>query len=278
MREIKLENMILTDDHCHLTHNAYKEIIDEVILKAKQAGVKAINCSGVNPETNRESLMLAEKYSDIVKFSAGIYPVDALGVRQDGEGLTAHKGPIDIDSEFEFIKQNKNKIVSIGEVGLDYQWIQDSDLQKKQRENFQKIIEHTEKIKKPILVHTRKAEQDVIDMLMSSKIKTIILHCFEGRKNLIQKTADAGYMFSIPTNIQKNQHFQMIVDMISINQILTETDGPLNDNYGNLIYPWNVSKAIQIIATVNKIPVDEIELQITSNFKKLISIKSDHFN
>ena len=131
-----------------------------------------------------------------------------------------------MDSEFEFIKQHKDKIAAVGEVGLDYHWVKDAELQKKERENFARIIEFVEKLKKPMIVHTRKAEQDCIDMLTSSKLKNVVLHCFEGRKSLIKRAADAGYIFSVPTSIAKSQHFQVLVEIASINQITTETDGP----------------------------------------------------
>ena len=61
--------MILVDDHCHLMHAAYKDKIDEVLDRARKAGVKAIICSGINPPTNKEALELAEKYPDIIRAS-----------------------------------------------------------------------------------------------------------------------------------------------------------------------------------------------------------------
>src|SRR5574341_1821372 len=256
--------MILIDDHCHLMHKAYADL-DKVIENAKKTGVKAIICSGVNPPTNREALEIAKKYP-IVRASLGIYPVDALGIGQDvAEGLTTHKGAIDLDAEFEFIKKNKDKIAAVGEVGLDYHWVKDLEVQKKERENFARIIEFVEKLGKPMIVHTRKAEQDCIDMLTSSKLKTVVLHCFEGRKSLIKKAADAGFIFSIPTNIVKSQHFQVLGEMAQIKQITTETDGPYLSPDGSFPNePANVLESVKKIAEIKKFTPEEVANNIRS--------------
>ena len=86
--------MILVDDHCHLMHASYKNILDKVIERAKQAGVKAIICSGVNPTTNKQALEIAKKY-DFVRASLGIYPIDALGLAEEGSGCERQTEPID---------------------------------------------------------------------------------------------------------------------------------------------------------------------------------------
>jgi TatD DNase family protein len=251
-------------------HKAYTDL-DKAIANARKAGVKAIICSGINPPTNKEALEIAQKYPDIVRASLGIYPVDALGIGQDVEGgLTAHQGAIDLDKEFEFIKQNKDKIAAVGEVGLDYHWVKDPELQKKERENFARIIEFVEKLKKPMVVHTRKAEQDCVDMLTSSNLKRVILHCFEGRKSLIKRAADAGYIFSVPTSIAKSQHFQVLVEMASINQITTETDGPYlspDGSFPNM--PENVKVVVDKIAQIKKFEAEEVANNIWLNFQRI---------
>jgi len=261
--------MILVDDHCHLMHKAYADL-DKVIENAKKAGVKAIICSGVNPPTNREALEIAKKYP-IVRASLGIYPVDALGLPPDVEaGLSQHAGPIDLDSEFDFIKKNKDNMAAVGEVGLDYHWVKDAELQKKERENFARIIEFAEKLGKPIIVHTRKAEQDCVDMLTSSKLKNVILHCFEGRKSLIKRAADAGYIFSVPTSIAKSQHFQVLVEMVNINQITTETDGPYLSPDGSFPnVPENVRIVIEKIAQIKKFEAEEVANNVWMNFQRI---------
>ena len=176
--------MKLVDVHCHLSHKEFDTDLDEVISRAKKEGVKAIVCSGVNPADNIRVLEIAKKY-DMVHASLGAYPIDLLGLVLKNMGLPRQAEPINLDEQFEFFKKNKKDIISIGEVGLDYKF--GSKHKDKQKENFKKILDFTEKFKKPLVIHSRNAEQDVIDVLETSSIKksNVVLHCFEGNKKLI---------------------------------------------------------------------------------------------
>ena len=87
-------SMNLIDIHCHLNHASFKDDLDQVVERARKAGVKAVICSGVNHPTNQEALQLAEKY-DLVKASLGLYPIDLLGLGPDEVGLTRQTEPID---------------------------------------------------------------------------------------------------------------------------------------------------------------------------------------
>ncbi len=258
---------MLVDVHCHLNHELFKKDLDAVIKRSVDKGVKAIVCSGVNHPTNVEILKIAAKY-DVVKCTAGLYPIDLLGLGPDESGITRQTTPIDLDDEFEFIK--KNKFVGIGECGLDYHWSKKEEEHKKQRENFFKIISFAEKLKKPIVIHSRKAEADVISMLESSSLKKVILHCFEGRKHLIEKAIDKGYSFSIPCNIIKLQHFQAVVERAPMQQLLTETDSPwLGPVAGERNEPFNVLGTVQKISEIKKITAEECGNLIFMNYQRM---------
>ena len=258
---------MLVDVHCHLNHELFKKDLDAVIKRSVDKGVKAIVCSGVNHPTNVEILKIAAKY-DVVKCTAGLYPIDLLGLGPDESGITRQTTPIDLDDEFEFIK--KNKFVGIGECGLDYHWSKKEEEHKKQRENFFKIISFAEKLKKPIVIHSRKAEADVISMLESSSLKKVILHCFEGRKHLIEKAIDKGYSFSIPCNIIKLQHFQAVVERAPMQQLLTETDSPwLGPVAVERNEPFNVLGTVQKISEIKKITAEECGNLIFMNYQRM---------
>ena len=258
---------MLVDVHCHLNHELFKKDLNEVIKRSVEKGVKAIICSGVNHPTNVEVLEIAKKY-DVVKCTAGLYPIDLLGLGPDESGITRQTTPIDLDDEFEFIK--KNKFVGIGECGLDYHWSKKEEEHKKQRENFLKIISFAEKLKKPIVIHSRKAEADIIDMLLSSSLKKVMLHCFEGRKHLVGKAIDAGYSFSIPCNIIKLQHFQSVVERAPMQQLLTETDAPwLSPVPGVRNEPFNVLGTVQKISEIKKITAEECGNLIFMNYQRM---------
>ncbi|MEM3127355.1 MAG: TatD family hydrolase [Candidatus Woesearchaeota archaeon] len=257
---------MLVDTHCHLNHADFKQELDKLIEESRKGGVKRIISSGVNSPTNKEVLEIAKRFSDIVRATAGIYPIDALGLGSDEAGLARQVVPIDLEQEFEFIKQNKDNFIAIGECGLDYHWVKDK--KEEMKRNFEKIISFVEKIKKPIVIHSRKAEEDCINMLQSSSIKKVQLHCFWGRKSLVKRGADLGYYFSIPANANRQQHFQMIINLANINQLLTETDAPwLSPIPQTRNEPKNVIFAIREIAKIKKMTEEETINNIWKNYQ-----------
>lgn len=257
--------MILIDDHCHLMHERYKKDLAEVIERSRKAGVRAIICSGVNTPTNREALQIASKH-DIVECSAGFYPLDILGLGADEAGMS-QQGKMNLEEEFEWVKQNKDKIAAIGEAGLDLHWVKDEEVLKQQKENFRKVIEFTEKIKKPIVVHSRRAEKECIEILETSRLKKIVMHSLEANKKLLRQAVDNGYMFSIPTNIVKSPQFQILAEMANITQILTETDGPWLSPDGERNEPKNVLESVKKIAEIKKFTVEETANTIWLNYQ-----------
>jgi len=253
--------MLLVDVHAHLDLKEFDSDLDEVIKRAETAGVKAIISNGLNPESNRKTLELSRKYK-IVKPAFGLYPNDALKLTEK-----------EIESELNFIEKNKDKIAAIGEVGLDYKFCEDKKQQEKQKQIFIKLIELSKKIKKPIIIHSRKAEQDVIDILENSDAKKVVLHCFSGKLKLIKRAAELGYYFSIPTNITHSQHFQKLAELVDINKILTETDAPYLSPYKNRRNESSfITEAIKKIAEIKNISINEIANNIFMNYQNLFFI------
>lgn len=259
---------MLVDIHAHLTHELFKNDLNEVIERAKKVGLKAILVSGINPQDNRKVLELIKKY-DILKASLGIYPIDALGLASDETGLPRHKGIIDLEKEFDFFVKHKNEITAIGEVGLDYKFR--VDYKEQQKQNFQKIIDFTKKINKPLIVHSRMAEFDAFEILESSSIKKskVILHCFQGRKHILKKAADAGYNFSIPPVIVKLQHFQLLTEIAPLSQLLTETDSPWLSPFPGRNEPAFVTESIRKVAEVKKMTEEEVIKIIWLNYQNV---------
>ncbi len=264
--------MNLVDVHCHLNHDKFKIDLDKVLENASRSGVKKIIMSGVNPPTNREVLELARLHPQILRCTLGIYPTDALNLPGGGEpetGLTRGEF-FDVDAELKFIEKNKDLIAGVGEAGLDYKMVKDPVLVQKQKEIFQKVIELCEKIKKPLVIHSRNAEKDCVDMVISSKLKNVVLHCFEGRKSVIKTAADAGLNFSVPAVIARLQHFETLVSMVDINQLLTETDAPwLSPVVGTRKEPANVALTIKKIAALKGLTEDETANNIYMNYQKI---------
>ncbi len=264
-----MRSLRYVDVHCHVNSKLYKDDFEETLIRAQSAGVKSIVLSGVNPEANREVLALCSQYP-ILKASLGIYPIDALGLPCDGTGLPRHEGPIDLEREFEFIRAHLDSVVSIGEVGMDFHWSKKAEEHVLQEENFRRIIRFAISVRKPIVIHSRAAEKECVRVL-GEEIKNheiaVVNHCFSGGKKVIGEAAALGHYFSIPANIVKSEQFQMLVSMVDLNQLLTETDSPwLSPVPGVRNEPANVVESVRMIAEIKGISVEACAQAIWNNY------------
>jgi len=280
--------MKLIDVHAHLEHKRFKKDLDSVVKRFKKAGGKFIITSGVNKSTNREILKISEKY-DSVMLSFGIYPVDALALEmQKGEvsskpeqgsgniaGFVRDLEGFDVDAELKWIEENKDKCVAIGECGLDYNWeeFQSGEARKMQKEVFRKVLKLAKEIDKPVIIHSRKAELDATEILEEEKMKKVVMHCFNGKKSLIKRGVENGWYFSVPPVIKRLEHFKMLVELVPLKQLFTETDAPyLSPVAGERNEPANVAVAIEEIAKIKGMNEKEVGEQIFENAEKLFNI------
>jgi TatD DNase family protein len=253
--------MMLVDVHAHLDFEDYEKDLDSVIANNKSAGVTAIVCNGVHAKSNRRILELAEKY-DIIKPALGIYPVHAADLPEE-----------EFAAELDFI--SKQKIVAIGEVGLDYLKGDDNphgDTRKDlMRERFQKFIDLSMKKDIPLICHSRRAEQEAIGMLERSRAKKVVMHCFMGRKHLVKRIIDNGWSLSIPCILGKLQQLQENVAMAPISQLLTETDAPCMSPFPEIKRnePRFVEGTVRKIAEIKKLDTDEVSNLLYQNYQKL---------
>ena len=262
--------MKLIDIHAHLEHARFNRDLDKVISRFKKAGGKFVINSGVNPETNKKALELSEKF-DVVKVSFGLYPIDALAKEieaGEAEGFLRGIEKFDVDEELEWIEENKDKCVAIGECGLDYNWkdFQTDELREKQKEVFRKILKLAKKINKPVIVHSRKAEADAIEILEELDMKKVVMHCFSGKKALIRRCVENKWFFSVPPVIKRLQHFVTLVGIVPLEKLLTETDAPyLSPVAGKRNEPANVVVTIEEIAKIKGLGKAEVGERIFNN-------------
>lgn len=263
--------MNLIDVHCHLNHALFKDDLPEVLQRAQAVGIKVIIVSGVNTNANLEVLNLAEQYP-IIKASLGIYPIDALGLSEGETGLPRQPQPINLEEEFKFIEKNKNNILSIGEIGMDFHWASKEATGAKQADNFKKIIRFAKRINKPIVIHSRKAEAECIRILgeeIPHKEIQVIMHCFSGKKVLTSQAVALGHYFSIPPNIVKSDQFQTLVKIVPLTQLLTETDSPwLSPLKEQRNEPSFVIETIKKIAEIKQLTKEQVADQIWQNYQK----------
>jgi TatD DNase family protein len=245
------------DTHCHLDFYE-KNLIEEIVKRARKMNVGLIVNNGVNPVSNRKVLDLATKYPEI-RAALGLYPVDALKMIDKR-----------IDSELDFIKKNTEKIIAVGEAGLD---LKESNELERQKIIFQKVIELAIEIDKPLIVHSRKAEKEVIEMLEKNRVKKVVMHCFSGNFKLIQRIAENRWKMTIPTNVKSSEHFQQVIAQMPLGILLCETDSPyLHPDKKENNEPANVIVSYEKIAEIKNLTMKEVEKRIEENFRELFEL------
>jgi TatD DNase family protein len=277
--------MKLVDVHCHLDNEAFSKAhigvssaeqnLDEVLQNAHKVGVKFAFCSGVNPESNRKVMNLAKEHS-LIKACFGLYPIDAVvakfpNLQDDGPRKIE---PFDYKEELKWIEKNFHLCVAIGEVGLDFKMIGGlknlDEIKEEQKKVFEDVLVLAQKLDKPVIVHTRGAELECIEILEKHKMSKVVLHCFGGKKSLIRKAVDNKWFFSVPAVITRLQHFQTLVDIVPIEQLLTETDAPyLAPVAGERSEPKDVAITVKEIAKIKNMEEQEVADQIWKNAEGL---------
>ncbi|MGM5480685.1 MAG: TatD family hydrolase [Nanobdellota archaeon] len=262
--------MRLIDVHAHYDFKPFSEDIDSYVQKAESAGVKVIVSNGTTVTSNRTVLSLAKKHA-IIKPALGLYPSHVAEMSDD-----------EIDREISFIKRSNPS--AIGEVGLDYKVTDDASgkefkelsleqqeqHKQRQKNTFIKFIELANELDIPIIVHSRKAEADAIDLLIRHKAKKVIMHCFMGKKKYVKQIQEQKWFFSIPVVVTKLQQVQDIVATTPLSRLFTETDAPyLGPTPGEANDSSNVSVSISKIAQIKGLTEQETADQIFMNYLRL---------
>lgn len=248
---------MLIDSHCHIDTYSDEKIL-EIIQNARKNEVKIIVQNGVDKSSNRRSLKLAEKFPEI-KVALGIYPIDGLKMSEK-----------EIEEEINHIRKNKNKIIAIGEIGLDLKWSNELEGQKK---IFEKMLDLAKELEKPVIVHCRNAEKETVEILENKKMKKVIMHCFMGQKKLVQRILDNGWIFSIPTNVCYDAQMQEIVKIVPVNRIICETDSPfLEPNRKKNNEPAKVLESYKKIAEIKTIKLEELKGTVKKTFLEIIPL------
>lgn len=247
------------DIHAHIDFKQFEDLKNHV-AQWKKEGMVLIVANGLNKKSNKKVEKIAKKH-DIIRPAYGFHPVDVLEHDND-----------DINQEIQRIK--KSDCVAFGEVGLDYKYAKTTKQQEKQKKIFQNFIELSKQTTKPLIIHSRKAERDVIDMLKKAKHKNAILHCFSGKKKYMQEASDYGLWFSAPSISDRGQQFKDMTKYVPLTQILTETDSPYlspyEEKHNN---PTTVKRTISWLSKIKKESEDTIKKQIIKNAKQVFNIK-----
>jgi TatD DNase family protein len=254
---------MLFDTHVHLNDEQFSDDLDEVIQRAKEAGVEKMVVVGFDRPTIKKAIELVDQY-DFLYASVGWHPVDAIDMTEDDlqwiEKLTAHP-----------------KVVALGEIGLDYHW--DKSPKDVQKEVLRKQIRIAKKVNLPIIIHSREATQDIMEILKEEGADEVggIMHCFSGSVETARECIEMNFYISLggPVTFKNAKKPKEVAAEIPLDKLLIETDCPYlapHPYRGKRNEPALVKLVAQQIAELKEISYEEVARKTTENAQKLFGI------
>ncbi len=200
----------LYDAHIHLSDSEYEDDITRILNSMKNIHIKAC-CVSMDYISSQKTLELGKK-SDLIFPFIGVHPEKA----QDN-----------VQPVFELINKNKEIISGVGEIGLDPTYSNSDEELLKQEQVFRTQLSYAEKFKKPVSIHSRKSLTEVLKILPSYNIPTVLLHWFDGNKKQLKQAMDLECYVSFGPVMVSSKDKQVLLSKTDKNRILVETDGPV---------------------------------------------------
>jgi TatD DNase family protein len=222
--------MKLTDTHCHLYWDKFDEDREAVIQRAVAAGVTRILVPGVAVETSKQAVELAERYEKVYA-AVGVHPTDAETLSETN-----------IHELFRLAEHEK--VIAIGEIGLDYYWVKEEQKRAVQRETLRRQLQFAAEIQKPVVIHMREegdawtgaASQDLLEILTEwrrglpspLRARPGVLHSFNGDLETAQEAIALNFFIGVtgPVTYKSADKKREIIRQLPMTQLLIETDAP----------------------------------------------------
>lgn len=254
----------MIDAHCHLEQDAYKNDLDQVIELYKKEGLKALVSVCADPKDFDRSLEIVEKYKNYVFLCASIHPefIKEISSKQ-------------MDEYFDRLKENKDKLVAVGETGLDFWWVKEDGWREKQKELFIQHIELAKELKLPLVIHTRDAWEDSLNILEQEDVKKAMLHMWGSKdKEHLKRIVENNYFVSVGPVIARSKERKKIVRDLPLENIMLETDSPWFGQNNERGLPTNVKIPCQKIAEVKKVDENYVNGMTDENAIEFFSLSS----
>ena len=253
--------MKFVDAHVHLSDSDYAQNIGEIVEEAKQLGVFALVANAMDLESSRRSLRLAEEYPDHVYAALGIHPWNT-------KKLAPNETQDTVDLIFENA-ENKQRLVAVGEIGLDATYAGNGEPTEIQMQVFHEMLSAAEKSALPVIIHSRGTTSKIVSLLPSYKIEKVLLHWFSQPHSLISKIVDRGYYITEGPPSIFSGSIREVIRRIPLTNLMTETDGPVRFRgpfKGKLTTPSFIPAVVEAIAELKEKEKSEVADQIFQNF------------
>ncbi|MFH1375078.1 MAG: TatD family hydrolase [Patescibacteria group bacterium] len=262
---------MLIDTHCHLDFPQFKKDFDTVLARAGEAGIGKMINPGVGIKESRQAVELAKNYENIFA-AVGIHPHEASslfelrspGVNSLNEGVLA---------ELEELAEDP-KVIAIGEIGLDYFRMRNE--KSIQQEAFRKQLELAQKLKKPVIIHSREADEDIFKILDDFEVQGVF-HCFGGDWAFAQQVLERGFLIGLTgvVTFPKAVNTHEVAANVPLEKLLVETDAPFlapQKFRGQRCEPAFVREVGERIAELKGVSLEEVAGQTTKNARKLFEL------
>lgn len=255
---------MIFDSHAHYDDKQFDKDRDCLLHGLKEQGVGFVVNVGASLDTTKKAIQLAEEY-EFVYAAAGVHPNETQELNKEN---------------FNWLKdQTKHKkVVAVGEIGLDYYW--DEPARCVQKEWFQRQMELAREVKLPVIIHSRDAAKDTLDVMKELRAGEIggVIHCFSYGKEMAKEYLDMGYYLGIGGVVTFNnaKKLKEVVEYTPLNSILLETDCPYLapvPKRGKRNYSGNLKFVVEEIAKIKGISYEQVIETTEQNAKKMYGIK-----
>ena len=249
---------MIIDTHCHV-YKSEMENAEEIIRRAAEKDIILI-LNGTDPLTNREILDLSGKYENVYA---------ALGYFHTFADEVTDEDILLLDNQL-----GNDKVVAVGEIGLDYYHTKDN--KDNQKILFEKMLDLAQKHNLPVIVHSRKSMQDTFDMLKKHDV-TGSMHCYQGSAEMAREFVKLGFYISVggPVTHTNNKKIRKIIKTVDVKHMLVETDSPYmapEERRGEINTPLNLKYIAGKISDELGIKEEEVLAITTDNARKLFKI------
>jgi TatD DNase family protein len=278
--------MHLFDTHAHVNFNAYKDDGEDVLRRCLNSGMNVVNV-GSQYSTSKRAVEYAHKFEAGIFAAVGIHPMHLKKgsfTHIDPEELTEEEIPT-VGETFEYEKYlelaQDEKVVAIGEIGLDYHHFEEGDdeefLKKLQKETLIKFIDLANEVQKPVMLHCWDGYDDLLEILIAHPvIKKGIVHSFIGSYKTANKFIELGYVIGVNGIATYGDSYDRLIREMDLENIVIETDCPYLTprplERGSRNEPLFVRKVAQKIADVKGISLEEVARVTSLNAKSLLCI------
>lgn len=246
----------LADTHAHLCDDSFASDLPQVLARAQERGVAAVVAVSETLEDSRQTLSLARQFPDLVRPAAGLFPTI-----------------LDSDQASEvqiLIRENRDELIAIGEVGLDLWKVQDPEGRMVQREIFTQMTDLAIELDLPLNVHSRSAGRQTLDLLLDRGAERVQMHAFDGRAARAMPGVESGFYFSVPPSVVRSAQKQKLVRRLPLSCLLLETDSPVLAHDPELRNePANVTVSIRVIAELKEVSEQEVREATSHNSVRL---------